>query len=968
MQKIFLFILILINYNYLIGKSNIKLISLDKDHIQVLNSTQTVSIDKFGNQYINLNENKIDTFKISNKVIVIKNIANATHHYILKYNIAGKLVDIIWIENADFVDLSRVIIDNDGTVNLAFSFMPFTKKAKNNIVLHSLKDSLFIDSNITHSFNFGAFGLVKLNKDGKITKYWLNKNGGSLRPLSFYYKKKNYYLTGSSGASTQIGNNYFAPIKGLKSGVAILKFGHDFTLIYSDLLLADYISSINLAIDINENCFWSVFYKGKITNGTVYYNNNTSFGSSYQFALIKYDSKGYSTDLFTCYNGDPNQDYLFIRGNDSIKNRFIFNGTFNDSVVFTNKSFKNTGGGYKKTFTYLIDSVFNATEIKSMFYNDKMWLDLSVNKMTNNEKDDYTNLVTFSDSIQEVVKNKWIKVQGQSTGLIRYNSTAATLDSLQIIDSKGQDIMYGAEHFYRVLYGVGQFVGKTFLLTDSVNLSTSGTFFRHAPCLDSFSVKISNTLPTICLSDSAHIKLVNPVPNLAQSVWYLNDQPIYSKLDTFINAKDSGSYKLLAINDSGCYSFSNSLKIDYKHSSFNNIVKQFYSTCTGDTLVTFIPNQSNITYQWFDTKTKNILSKDTLLRLTKNTKYHLRASSTISGCVRDYSIDSANFYPKPSQPKWVNKINNALCDKDSLTLKVDNLFNYTNAIWLKNDTFISSLTDSDIVISKPSKYSYLLRNKSCLGTKIDTFIYHYNKPNKSLMLLGKNPTCKNDSTYFTTLDTLTNFISLAGRPLKRNFAKFKIDLPGIYSYKTLSKDGCFSIDTLVSISINKNPIKARFLYQNDTLLAIKPLTDSISWFYNNNYLGILNNYIYKPREGKFYVITSNGNCTTSSDTFLVKNSSVWSHITSPFLFLSLQPNPSNGDFNLSYQLQEHGKVTADVVDMNGRVLCKVLDLANQTAGIYNSNVSCANLAQGVYTLRFVTNQNVIYKRMMVVSH
>ena len=86
------------------------------------------------------------------------------------------------------------------------------------------------------------------------------------------------------------------------------------------------------------------------------------------------------------------------------------------------------------------------------------------------------------------------------------------------------------------------------------------------------------------------------------------------------------------------------------------------------------------------------------------------------------------------------------------------------------------------------------------------------------------------------------------------------------------------------------------------------------------------------------------------------------------LFLTLQPNPNNGDFSLSYQLPEDGKVTADVVDMNGRVLCKVLDLANQTAGIYNSSVSCANLAQGVYTLRFVTNQNVIYKRMMVVGH
>jgi Secretion system C-terminal sorting domain len=80
--------------------------------------------------------------------------------------------------------------------------------------------------------------------------------------------------------------------------------------------------------------------------------------------------------------------------------------------------------------------------------------------------------------------------------------------------------------------------------------------------------------------------------------------------------------------------------------------------------------------------------------------------------------------------------------------------------------------------------------------------------------------------------------------------------------------------------------------------------------------------------------------------------------------LVIYPNPSNGNFNISYQLFKAEQVGIHLFDMQGR-LVKTWATEQQTAGIHQLRWQGDKLAQGSYLLRFTTPKCSVSKTIIV---
>lgn len=73
--------------------------------------------------------------------------------------------------------------------------------------------------------------------------------------------------------------------------------------------------------------------------------------------------------------------------------------------------------------------------------------------------------------------------------------------------------------------------------------------------------------------------------------------------------------------------------------------------------------------------------------------------------------------------------------------------------------------------------------------------------------------------------------------------------------------------------------------------------------------------------------------------------------------LEVFPNPTLGDLNLSYALNQSGDVEYRIYDLNGRLL-QQQTLGNQFAGSHQQNVQLGDLPAGTYVLRLFTEEGI----------
>jgi hypothetical protein len=131
-----------------------------------------------------------------------------------------------------------------------------------------------------------------------------------------------------------------------------------------------------------------------------------------------------------------------------------------------------------------------------------------------------------------------------------------------------------------------------------------------------------------------------------------------------------------------------------------------------------------------------------------------------------------------------------------------------------------------------------------------------------------------------------------------------------------------------------------------------------------------------PPPGQFYMIEAvnpNGPCTPSRLT-AAADRSIHSNITgtSPAGILEngiiqnsihIAPNPGNGLFGLTYQLNSGGKVRLSVVDALGRIVYDALE--EHTSGVNTQSLDLSNLSDGVYSLRLISEGGSMTRKLVI---
>lgn len=84
--------------------------------------------------------------------------------------------------------------------------------------------------------------------------------------------------------------------------------------------------------------------------------------------------------------------------------------------------------------------------------------------------------------------------------------------------------------------------------------------------------------------------------------------------------------------------------------------------------------------------------------------------------------------------------------------------------------------------------------------------------------------------------------------------------------------------------------------------------------------------------------------------------------------LRLYPNPSNGNFSLSFNLLEEGSVDINLIDLQGRLVSNLYSGVN-SPGMFNQNFALnqPNVSKGAYFVKIDVNGGVVSKKLMLTN-
>ena len=79
--------------------------------------------------------------------------------------------------------------------------------------------------------------------------------------------------------------------------------------------------------------------------------------------------------------------------------------------------------------------------------------------------------------------------------------------------------------------------------------------------------------------------------------------------------------------------------------------------------------------------------------------------------------------------------------------------------------------------------------------------------------------------------------------------------------------------------------------------------------------------------------------------------------------LSVYPNPSNGHFYITSDIDYSGAVTVEVVDINGKLVSASNHVINNS--FTNTSIQINGLAPGNYMLRFIAGEQVFLRKLVI---
>lgn len=207
-------------------------------------------------------------------------------------------------------------------------------------------------------------------------------------------------------------------------------------------------------------------------------------------------------------------------------------------------------------------------------------------------------------------------------------------------------------------------------------------------------------------------------------------------------------------------------------------------------------------------------------------------------------------------------------------------------------------------------------------------------------------------------------------------------IPGTYSVTVQDFQGCSYVDSVTifqdqpaigiqvgATSINAGDSVSLYTYLSDSLAgSLFPGPYTIKWIPSANVTSPDSAFTYAhPNITTTYTAVVTDACNTESDTATVQVIVAGINgITAPVNAMTVSPNPANGLFNLSYVLNKDENVNLSVIDEFGRIVYEKQVYGH--SGISKQLIDISNLPEGIYSLRLVTNEGVMAKKIIVVKN
>lgn len=206
-------------------------------------------------------------------------------------------------------------------------------------------------------------------------------------------------------------------------------------------------------------------------------------------------------------------------------------------------------------------------------------------------------------------------------------------------------------------------------------------------------------------------------------------------------------------------------------------------------------------------------------------------------------------------------------------------------------------------------------------------------------------------------------------------SSFAIPDPGNYPYTANYRvkitdpiTGCATITPNVSVTVNEAfPVQFGTVgaTYNGGVLSTLYSAASYQWLLNGTPLvpsGQSQSYTPTVNGNYSLVATNAAGCVDTSNVIAIFNMGI-EDAASLQQFISVYPNPSNGEFTVNMDVIETGKLQVALYDVSGKVV-HAEDLGG-FSGKFNKTFSLTHLSAGVYTLNLVMDQGTVRYKLVI---
>lgn len=369
--------------------------------------------------------------------------------------------------------------------------------------------------------------------------------------------------------------------------------------------------------------------------------------------------------------------------------------------------------------------------------------------------------------------------------------------------------------------------------------------------------------------------------------------------------------------------------------------------CEGQQII--LVGSSASSYQWSTGSTLNSIS------VSSSGSFSLTATNS-QGCIGTSDPFVAVMKPRTPAPTITPPANSSGmiigCAGSSIILTANSSQTGVTFRWSNNATTPS------ITVANSGTYSVVATDTSgCSSLPVTTVVSFNALPTGAIIASGSTSICQGDSLRLQVQTDATNKVLWNNGDTARSIW---VKSAGAYTAQLTSQNGCVA-NANGSITVQVQPRPNPVISQSSNVLTVSPSAFSYQWFFNNSSItGATGQTININAGGSYNVrVTSANGCTASADYNAILR------VVNPDLSYQVYPNPSNGQMGIIYTLNQSELVSISVLNLDGRVLKKIVHNQQQSAGEHQYTLTSNEFPKGMVIIEFRVGSKTLYHRQII---